>query len=390
MNILFLGYWGVREGLSVATIYPHLEVLSRFSSIDKIIYCSIERGKAVNAQSFSSPKVQHIPLNSSSKLGLLAKVFDFTYFPWRLKKLVEKYEINFLICRGAPAGIIGHILHSLINIPYAVESFEPHADYMLESGVWNKRDPRYLIERWGEKAQKESAKFLLPVAEGYRQKLISEGVRPGKLFTLPCTVDTKQFAFDSVERYRIRHLLNLKENDICGIYVGKFGGLYFDEEAFELFHQAFQQIPLFYLVILSPENTSEIRKKCEIVKLPIERVLIKSVSQKEVSAFLSASDFGFALYKPGTSKRYLSPIKIGEYWASGLPVILTEGIGDESRLIKQNHTLGILLNQKSVFCFEKLLAVIQRRDTRDNNSKQAKIHRGRERIFEVYNQIFKT
>ena len=386
MNILYLGYWGVREGLSVATIYPHLDVLSQFPSVYKIIYCSIEREGVKNPQSFSFPKVQHIPLKSPSKFGLLAKVFDFTYFPWNLKKIVERYEVDFLICRGAPAGIIGHLLHSLIKIPYAVESFEPHADYMYESGVWSKGDPRYLIEKWGEKAQKKTANFLLPVADGYRQKLIAEGVPEDKLINLPCTVDSPQFAFNPSDRSRIRKKLGLTENELCGIYVGKFGGLYLDEKAFELFRNAFQQVPFFYLIILSPQDKQELRIKCETAGLPKERVLIKSVSHSEVPTYLSAADFSFALIKPLPSQKFSSPIKIGEYWANGLPVIMPEGIGDETIYINENPELGILLEKNSLLEWGQILKLANAKRRKQIAAFAEKV-RGRNIIELIYSKL---
>lgn len=46
--------------------------------------------------------------------------------------------------------------------------------------------------------------------------------------------------------------------------------------------------------------------------------------------YLSAADFASGLHR---SKPYVSPIKIGEYWASGLPVFLTHGVGDDSEIV---------------------------------------------------------
>ncbi|GEM_PF-6753269 len=43
MNILFLSYWGINEGLTAATVFPHLEILAGFSNIDKVLLVTIER-----------------------------------------------------------------------------------------------------------------------------------------------------------------------------------------------------------------------------------------------------------------------------------------------------------------------------------------------------------
>ena len=44
--------------------------------------------------------------------------------------------------------------------------------------------------------------------------------------------------------------------------------------------------------------------------------------------------------KPVPTKRYCTPVKDGEYWALGLPVIITEGISDDSGIIRENGIVG--------------------------------------------------
>lgn len=53
---------------------------------------------------------------------------------------------------------------------------------------------------------------------------------------------------------------------------------------------------------------------------------------QEVPDYLSASDFAIATIKPAPCRLFCSAIKIGEYWASGLPVLVTPGVGDDSAI----------------------------------------------------------
>jgi glycosyltransferase involved in cell wall biosynthesis len=63
--------------------------------------------------------------------------------------------------------------------------------------------------------------------------------------------------------------------------------------------------------------------------------MVKEVPHYNVGYYSLASDFAFATYKSGKSMAFLSPVKIGEYWSSGLPVLLTYGVGDESKIIEK-------------------------------------------------------
>lgn len=52
----------------------------------------------------------------------------------------------------------------------------------------------------------------------------------------------------------------------------------------------------------------------------------------EVLDYLSAADFTFATVKSAPCRLFCSAIKIGEYWASGLPILPTPGVGDDSAI----------------------------------------------------------
>ena len=56
-----------------------------------------------------------------------------------------------MIAEGAPAGAMVYLLWQKTRLPFYVESFEPHADYMRESGVRRSWDPRYWFQRHREK-----------------------------------------------------------------------------------------------------------------------------------------------------------------------------------------------------------------------------------------------
>jgi hypothetical protein len=54
---------------------------------------------------------------------------------------------------------------------------------------------------------------------------------------------------------------------------------------------------------------------------------------QQVAGILNAADFAICPVKPIPSKRYCSPIKNREYWATGLPVVITNHISTDSELI---------------------------------------------------------
>jgi len=196
-------------------------MLAEFAEVRKVIFTSIERDKSITHFSMHINKVEHIPLySSSSTLTLLNKFYDFTVFPKRLAKICKENKINIIICRCSPAGALGYLVWKKAKIPFIVESFEPHADYMLELGVWKKWDPRFLLERYWEKQQKKYAKTLIALSMNYKYQLIKEGVSETKIEVVPCTVNLDKFAFEESDRIEIRQRYKIDPESMVGVYVG--------------------------------------------------------------------------------------------------------------------------------------------------------------------------
>lgn len=375
--------------MSVATIYPHLEILAEFEFIHSIYYVSVEREGRKEPIDLKIKKVRHIPLISNQVASVLwNKVEDFIRFPKEITKLVKQLNVNLLICRSSPAGILGYLVHKKSGLPFWVESFEPHAAYMAEAGGWNKWDPRYLVQLAGERLQLKTAEIVFPASENYKRKLLTQtGVK--KLLKMPCTVNIEHFMFDELNREKVRTKLGIGNDVFCGIYTGKFGGLYFEQEAFTIFKQAKEVFTKFFLIVLSPHPAEEIAQKLRSVGFSDAQFFIALVPHQEVPAFMHAADFAFSNIKPTQSQKFSSPVKLGEYWAAGLPFLLTEGVGDETGILQKGQG-GILLSPEN-----KREALIQMKELLRRSNKKAYVelarkYRERRLVKEAYEEAFKV
>ncbi len=393
MRLLFVSYWGLNEGLTAATVLPHLQILAGIDAIKQIIFCSIERGGGtITAGPTPHKKILHIPLVSQHKGNVfLTKASNFISFPKQLIQICQEYQIDKIICRSPMAGALGYLAARKNNIPFVVESFEPHAESMIESGVWTKLDPRYWIELYFERQQVKAARKIFPVSFHHKKRLMEEGLSENKIIVMPCCVALEKFNYDAVKRSAIRQQLSIKENQTVGIYVGKYGGIYYDQEAFDLYQQAFDFFgESFRLIILTEQNRAEIVKKCLSRGIHESRVFIHRAMHDEVNAYLSAADFAFSTIKPVPSRLYCSPIKNGEYWANGLPIITEMNIGDDSDIIV-NEGGGVILDRNNpTNAFQKLKELISmgREHNLEEIQRLAQKHRSLHVVEAIYRQEF--
>ncbi len=396
MNILFLGYWNLNDPLTRSTIYPHLKVLQAFPQVKLIVFVNTERSTKQGSFSPDYPisKIIYVPIASRSLgINLITKIYDFIHFPKKIKTLIRKYSIDVVIARGAPAGSLIYLVWRELHIPYMVESFEPHAEYMLASGTWSRMDPRYLFQKLWESKQKQTATLLATVSKKYKALLLREGIDSERVHVLPCSTDTAQFYYSTAIKDTYREILEIPNQAIVGVYAGKFGGLYFEAEAFKLFKGAFDFFgSSFYLFILTSIDKEHLKRHAKLAGLPLDRVKSMYAPFQEMNNWLNVANFGFAPYKETAVSAYLSPVKIGEYWSCGLPVMVTKGVGDEADFLEPEG-VGVQIGKDAILSnemkreFEKIEQLIKDQNTKYRCLKVVKKYRGDEVAKEVYSLL---
>lgn len=399
MNLLYVCYWSINDGLTHSTVFPALLALHERSYIKNIVLVTIEREtKEVQYSGPNGYKIAYKPLYSKNiRPALLNKISDFIYFPKQIEQICKDYCINVIVARGAPAGSLVLSVAAKRHIPFIVESFEPHAEYMRVSGVWHSLSPKFLFESIWEKQQKQKATAIITVSEKYRETLIHKEQLPEKrVWTIPCIADVDKFVYSSTDRERIRTAYNISCGTRVGIYVGKFGGIYYSQKAYECFAAAYRfWKEKFFLIILTPQSVQEIETQLINYKIPLNKVLIKRVPHAEVPGYLSAADFAYSFHRSSKVSHAFSPIKNGEYWANGLPIVISDNIGDDSDIVKKHHA-GLVFNASQPLSegFFEHLEVLLSQNTRESMSKIIKPialrYRDKAILNRVYDSIFKT
>lgn len=389
MNILYICYWGLNEGLTQSTVLPHLQILTASQQVNKIVLVTIERSMR---ESTLQPvkltdKVVFSPFFSKKDNSLLVtKTDDFIRIPLYLKRKAKEEKADCIIARGAPAGNLAYLVAKRTGIPFFVESFEPHADYMLESLVWKKNSIRYRLQKYWEQKQKKHAKGLITVSNNYKQKLLNEGVPECKLAVAPCAVEYERFRFNREKREKARAELSIPATATVGVYLGKFGDIYFGVEAFPIFKRSFNHFNELYLLIITPNSHTWVKEECRKVGIDEDRIRVMTLPFEEVPRYLSASDFAYSLIKSSPTKAFCSPIKNGEYWAAGLPIILPEGVADDAGILKTTG-LGSLLDMhlnNIDDCLSKIISLLDDVEVRNKVAELAKKERSLELVKRAY------
>ena len=348
MILLYISYWRAADPLTTSTVVTHLSIAAELPHVEKIILVTLE-SRTLPVPSLTIPKTIHCPLYSANTgVGTLNQVLDFINQPKKLAQLVEAHGAELILAKGVLAGALALKASELCKVPFMVESFEPHADYMVESHEWRKGGLKYFFLRRWERLQMKKAQRLFTVSNNYKALLQSE-YHVEQVATLPCCVDVNAFSFSEALRKNFRERLQINADEVVGIYAGKFGGIYYDKEAYRVFALAANYFRRFRLIVLTPEAPEKLVPQLMAAGLTREQMEVRFVPHHEVPGWLSAADFAFATIKPAKSRKYCCPVKDGEYWASGLPILLTDGVGDDYQLLQQTQSGAIFdLNEATL------------------------------------------
>ena len=166
---------------------------------------------------------------------------------------------------------------------------------------------------------------------------------PKVFFVKPACVDTNLF-FPRKKDETLLLSMGLENKIIC-VYAGKLGGIYLNEEVFDFFKACYDHWgESFRCVMLTNADRDEINKQLVRVGISSEIIISKFVFHTEVPNYLSLGDFAINPVKPVPTKRYCTSIKDGEYWAMGLPVVITPNISDDSDIIRENKIGAVIEN----------------------------------------------
>jgi glycosyltransferase involved in cell wall biosynthesis len=167
-----------------------------------------------------------------------------------------------------------------------------------------------------------------------------------KFVLYPCLSDSKKFFFNNDLRREGRIKLQINDSAKVFIYSGGISDWHMSDKMISFFNQLLKFEYDSFLIYLTKDKTS---LKAMITKFPEvkPRIFSFAVPNEEVNMYLNAADYGLLFRENTIMNNVASPTKFAEYMLCGLPVIISEGVGDFSTYLSR-HDLGILIKESAM------------------------------------------
>ena len=360
-NILVLTQWSFKDALVQTYTLPYVEMIRQIIDANrKIFLVTSEHSKIA----LTATEIQVINESWNKKgMALLAQPYRRFGFRklvglirdlWKIYRLVKKENIRTIHAVCTPAGGMAYILSVLSGANFIVDSYEPHAESMVENGTWKKNGFAYKLLIAFERLQSKKAMAVIGTTSGMKDYASDRfKINLKNFFVKPACVDLKKFYPRQKEPALVKNL-QLEGKIVC-VYAGKLGGIYFKEQVFDFIkacHDRWQDE--FRFLMLTNASRSEIINECERTGLPENVVISRFVFHDEIPSYLSLGDFALNPVIPVPTKKYCTSIKDGEYWAMGLPVVISPNISDDSGIIEKEG-IGVVMNFANKDEYERAL-----------------------------------
>lgn len=346
-RVLYVVYWGLLEPLGQSLVLPTIRALAAAgTSVDLITFekqrdLGSRRDVAALAEDLGRTSVRWRWLRYHKRPTALAKVFDVACGVCLAISLAVRRRPQIIHGRTPLGALMGWLTSVATGIPWICHHEGSWADQQVEGGYWRPRSLLHRLMRWLERFLHGRADGIVVLAR--RSRSVFESIprvraRRPAFAVVPSCVDLARFGRTPLPQ-RLGHPTRL-------IYTGSLGGRY-PATLLARFLKSLREIdPDATLLILTPADPRDVERDMRSQGALPASYSIDFVPHEVVPTRLQRASAGVTFVTPGPGALTCSPTKIGEYWASGIPVVATAGLGDVDDLVAQRR-VGVIVGDTS-------------------------------------------
>jgi glycosyltransferase involved in cell wall biosynthesis len=364
-RVLYISYNGMLEPLGQSQVIPYVKELSKLGV--KFWLLSFERASAFTPAGVEASRklrddlaqyeIEWHVLRYHQRPSLPATAYDVAAGIRYASRLVRKNKIEMVHARAHVPAVIALALKRRFGVKIIFDVRGLMAEEYIDANHWKANGVPARLTKSMEARVLRATDGVVTLTDALWAEMQTWPSLSGQSqshLTIPCCVDLDRFRFDEQQRASRRAGLGLSDRFVL-VYSGSVGGWYQTDEMaafFSVLKQKRADAFFLWATYGPPEIVSASMEKHGIGK---DDYQVRKVASPEMPEFLNAADAGIAFYRPGVSRLGTSPVKVSEYLACGLPVIINNGIGDTDRLIQQQN-LGVLVEEFSETAYLKAVA----------------------------------
>lgn len=371
MRSLYVCYFNTEEPLVHTQVLPYLRAVARagiqmhlLTYETRSAWSRDERARRRELrQRLAADGIHWHALKYHKRPSLLATTGDvllgILYSIW----LIARHRLDIVHARAHVPGVIGLPLKIFLRRKLIFDLRGLMAEEYVDNGVWSAEGLPFRLVKTAERALLRRADRIIVLTEKLQSILLASAppaIAVEKISVIPCCSDLSLYASPRRARlYAEADLLTL-------VYVGSVTGRYLLGEMIEFFKVLQSKRRGARFLVITRADKSLVEREFARRGVEPHSYRIVRAAPDEVPALLQSGDVAISFVKPSFAVAGMSPTKIGEYLAAGLPVVSSPG-GDIDALI-ESETVGVIVNEFEHAAYElavdQVLAWLRRGEAR--------------------------
>ena len=384
-NILFITYFSANEPLLCSRTSPVLKEMSKLGFAYHLVTFEkrfknsnmLFMNRNVIKEGLDSINVKWYPLRYHKSPLILSTFYDIFVGIFYCISIVLFKRIDYIHAQTSVGGAIALPVARLFKKKFVYDINGLLAEEYADGGIWRRNSIIFRIVNNFEKMLIFFADGIIPLSDKIAKKIINGSYIPYEkpkwnFQVIPSHVDMRRFIFNASKDADIVQKYGLEERFVL-IYAGSVGTWYMLEEMLDFFKVVSGIITNSIFLILSHADKKKILRAVRKKNIASENIVVSECLPEEMPRYFSVADAAIFFIKPVFSKEACSPIKFGEYLASGLPLVINKNIGDTEKIVQDNN-VGVVVENFTQENYKKAVLSLRVLIDKDKNLK----HRCRE------------
>lgn len=335
MRILYLTAESyLKEPTIQSQVVNLLERMAGYDEISRITLITFDDTKGGDEErSHASSKIKHI---LKKNRGHVRNILSSVYYV-----LANRQEYDLLHVRSyLPmfAGVLAKVLYGKKVL------FDPRGLFAEEQSYFERRRFRTFVFKRLERLFCAASDAIVVVSEPFKEHFLEQYALPAHRVSVVPTFSSQYVDGPRGADYvDLRKLLHWEDTTIF-VYSGSLARWQMVDDVITFFSRVRDRIANSRFLFLSAQT--EEFSKLLAGRLPEHSYAVRSVPSKALSAHLSQCDFGVLFRADHIINRVSAPIKVKDYLIAGLPMVISDRIGDSSAFVRRNG-FGIVLSDLS-------------------------------------------